>query len=242
MDFMMAAAAILGIGPALALMYLVLRKYTYPAVESPFFSDPTFFSLFVVGLVSGTLIFVGYTFFTWGSLFVAAGFALIFEFAKLVVLNLKRFHGKSDTIFYGYGVGLGLGCTMAFGFIFYISSQTTKVFGDIGMGSWIVLIVIGMTYILLQSAAGTTIGEGIARKRPWEFFFQALFVSLIVQLLLLPSYTSGTAGEIIGYISLTGALAVAALFFYRTHYIKLPAIIREILRNEARRPKNERSN
>jgi len=243
MDFMMAIAAILGLGPALVLMYLVLRKYTYPAVESPFFSDPRFFSLFVVGLISGTIIFVGYTFFndSWGSLFVAAGFALVFELVKLVVLNLKRFHGQSDTIFYGYGVGLGLGCTMAFGFIFYISSQTTQFFGEMGFESWVILIIIGISYILMQSSAGTTIGEGIARKKPWEFFFQALLISMVVQLLFVPTYTSGTAGEPLGYITLVAALLVSALFFYRTHYIKLPAIIREILRNEARRPKEERT-
>ena len=234
MDVLMAAAAVLGLGPALALMYIVLRKYTYPAVESPFFSDPRFFGLFVIGLIAGTVTFVIYTFFQWGSLFVAVAFALILELIKLVVLNLRRFHGQSDTIFYGYGLGLGVGCTMAFGLIFYVSS------GGSDLGSWVILIMMGMTYILYQSSAGTTIGEGIARKRPWEFFLSALLIGLIVQMLFLPLFLSDV-GLALKYLSLTAALAVAAVFFYRTHFIKLPAIVREILRNEARRPNSERS-
>ena len=51
MDIILYVAGIMAFAPTLALMYAVLRKYTYPAVEQPFFSDPAFFSLFVVGLV-----------------------------------------------------------------------------------------------------------------------------------------------------------------------------------------------
>ncbi|MDR2865959.1 MAG: hypothetical protein LBV13_00915, partial [Methanomassiliicoccaceae archaeon] len=112
MDSNMIFAAVIGFGAALALMYLVLRKYTYPVVQEPFFSDPSFFKLFTVGLIAGTGILVGYTFFweSWSSIIIAVMFALVFELAKLIVINLKRFHGKSDTLFYGFGLGTGVGC------------------------------------------------------------------------------------------------------------------------------------
>ena len=41
MDMSMGIAGAVALGGALALMYVVLRKYTYPAVEQPFFSDPS---------------------------------------------------------------------------------------------------------------------------------------------------------------------------------------------------------
>ena len=51
MDMSMGIAGAIALGAALILMYVVLRKYTYPAVEQPFFSDPSLFILFTVGLI-----------------------------------------------------------------------------------------------------------------------------------------------------------------------------------------------
>ena len=51
MDMSMGIAGAAALGAALVLMYVVLRKYTYPAVEQPFFSDPSLFILFTVGLI-----------------------------------------------------------------------------------------------------------------------------------------------------------------------------------------------
>ena len=56
MDLQFGLAMVLGIGPALILMYVILRNYTYPRVEQPFFSDPAFFGLFMVGLVIGSVV------------------------------------------------------------------------------------------------------------------------------------------------------------------------------------------
>ena len=39
MDWIFGLAMLLGIGPALILMYLGVRNYTYPKVEQPFFSE-----------------------------------------------------------------------------------------------------------------------------------------------------------------------------------------------------------
>ena len=237
MDFAMGLAAALGLGPALVLMYLVLRKYTYPAVESPFFSDPQFFKLFVVGLFEGTILFVVYSFYMRDPIMIVI-LAVIFEMAKFVVLNLKRFSGQSDTIFYGYGIGLGLGCAFAFGMIFYFSSQATM-----DTLSWVMVVIMGLVYIFLQAAAGTTIGEGSARKKLWEFLFQVLMVAVIVNAMMAAFFAlwmqGNTYGEILPWLPLLGALATSIGYFYYVHFIKLPAIVREILRNEARRPKTD---
>ena len=229
----MGIAAALGLGPALVLMYLVLRKYTFPAVESPFFSDPRFFKLFVVGLFEGTVLLVIYTFFIRDPVMIVL-LAVVFEMAKLVTLNLKRFAGQSDTIFYGYGLGLGLGCAFAFGLIFYFSSQA-----DMEVLDWAMVLMMGLVYIFVQASTGTTIGEGVARKKAWEFLFQALFISVATSALMAAFYYMSD-NEMLMWLPLIGALALAIGYFYYMHFVKLPAIVREILRNEARRPKAER--
>src|SRR5574344_2187344 len=124
MDTGLALAALIGLGSALVLMYAVLRNYTYPKIEEPFFSDPTLFKIFTVGLFEGTLLFDLYTYlwqlFTVGGLgfVVAILFAVIIEYVKLVTFNLKRCSGIPDPIFYGVGLGLGWGVSMAFGMIY----------------------------------------------------------------------------------------------------------------------------
>ena len=114
MDLAFGIAMVMGIGPALILMYLGVRNYTYPRVEQPFFSDPTFFMLLVVGMIAGSVLFFA---------MVALGFATnvvymvimaaIEAMAMVVVMNLKRFRGKSDSVFYGYALGLGISCGMS---------------------------------------------------------------------------------------------------------------------------------
>ena len=98
MDLAFGIAMVMGIGPALILMYLGVRNYTYPRVEQPFFSDPTFFMLLVVGMIAGSVLFFA---------MVALGFATnvvymvimaaIEAMAMVVVMNLKRFRGISET-------------------------------------------------------------------------------------------------------------------------------------------------
>ena len=237
MDQNMILAAILGFGVALALMYLVLRKYTYPAVEEPFFSDPAFFKLFTVGLIAGTGIFIAYTFFNgaWGSIFVALMFALVSELAKLIVLNLRRFHGKSDSLFYGFGLGIGVGCTFSFGFIFYASSSVD----ELGMGDaslWIFFALYALHTVLIHTATGLTIGEGIAKRRPFEFLLQALIISVAYQLLISQLW-SGYDGALL-YAFIILPLLLAAGYFYHTVYVRLPNVIREVLRQEGKSRKD----
>ena len=233
MEMNMALAAVLGLGAALAIIYIVLRKYTYPAVEQPFFSDPSFFKLFTVGLIAGTAIFVLYTFFNgaWGSIFIAILFAVVFELVKLIVLNLKRYHGKSDTLFYGFGLGVGVGGAFAFGFAFYASSVI-----DLPAMSWVLFAVIAVQTVLIHSATGMTIGEGIARYRPFEFLLQALIISVSYQLLM--SQMLAWHSDVLGYSFLILSFLLAFGYFYHIVYMKLPRVIKEVLRMEGKTRKD----
>lgn len=229
MDTGLALAALIGLGSALVLMYAVLRNYTYPKIEEPFFSDPTLFKIFTVGLFEGTLLFVLYTylwqFFTVVGLgfVVAILFGAIIEFAKLVTLNLKRFSGISDTIFYGFGLGLGLGAAMAFGMVYYWLK------GELDVTSTIMVVMLALQYLLLGAANGVVVGEGIARRKPMEFTLQAVLYSAAFHLIIIPFYME-TDVIWIKYVALIAASALAVFIFYRAIYRRLPKVVDDVLK------------
>lgn len=239
MDLMLYAAGISAFAPTLILMYAVLRKYTYPAVEQPFFSDPTFFKFFVIGLIGGTLLFAVYTYLSWLNMVHMVLFASIQCLAMVAVMNLKRFHGKSDSVFYGYGLGLGMGCAMAFGTIFFIGSTIMDVEGDAaGAADYIGLFLIALSYIFIISGIGTTIGEGIARLRPMEFALQAIFVNVVFSLIMWAAYTNSGNSELLFYACIFLALIVAAVYFYYIMYAKLSGVVKDVLRMEGKTRKD----
>ena len=229
MDTGLALAALIGLGSALVLMYAVLRNYTYPKIEEPFFSDPTLFKIFTVGLFEGTLLFVLYTY-LW-QLFTVVGlgfvvailFGAIIEFAKLVTLNLKRFSGISDTIFYGFGLGLGLGAAMAFGMIYYWLK------GELDVTSTIMVVMLALQYLLLGAANGVVVGEGVARRKPMEFTLQAVLYSAAFHLIIIPFYME-TDVIWIKYVALIAASALAVFIFYRAIYRRLPKVVNDVLK------------
>ena len=229
MDTGLALAALIGLGSALVLMYAVLRNYTYPKIEEPFFSDPTLFKIFTVGLFEGTLLFVLYTY-LW-QLFTVVGlgfvvailFGAIIEFAKLVTLNIKRFSGISDTIFYGFGLGLGLGAAMAFGMIYYWLK------GELDVTSTIMVVMLALQYLLLGAANGVVVGEGVARRKPMEFTLQAVLYSAAFHLIIIPFYME-TDVIWIKYVALIAASALAVFIFYRAIYRRLPKVVDDVLK------------
>lgn len=238
MELGMALCAVIALGIALVLMYVVLRKYTYPAVEEPFFSDPTLFMLFTVGLVEGTIFFVVYTYLLpyynadGMGLIVAVLFGVIMELAKLVTMNLKRFNGKSDSIFYGFSLGLGMGAAFAFGLVYYLSAG-----GGLDVASWVIIMIMVVQAIFLHAGTGTIIGEGVARYRGFEFVMQALLVGVLCQMLMVPTFTMDWTSDTfwIAYIAMGLSLLVAVYNFYRMVYKKLPKIVDDVLKMEGKK-------
>lgn len=223
-------AALIGIAPAMILMYAVLRKYTYPAVERPFFSDPYFFGLFVVGMISGTVLFAVYTYF-WGNVVLnAILFGILEVMVLLVILNLRRFHGKSDTVFYGYGLGLGFGATASVGMIFFLTNAASSLDGAMTVTDYIFLIVYTVSKTMIISSLGLTVGEGVARLRILEFTAQAIFMNMIFHLLLVPWFMNPEAYT--GILGMAAALILASFYLYKTAFSDLPKVVRDVLRQE----------
>lgn len=232
MDWILGLAMILGIGPALALMFLGVRNYTYPRVEQPFFSDPTFFSMLVVGMVGGSILFFA---------MVALGFAtnivlmvlmaVVESMAMVVVMNLKRFRGKSDSVFYGYALGLGMSCGMSTGICFVTASTITHVDASV-----IILVVISVTMSMILGSAGTNVGEGIARHRVMEFALQAAIPLIVYNILLTVMLRGGElGGSIVYYLSAVVAVLFAVMVYGRTMVKQLPGVVRDVLRMEGKR-------
>ena len=240
MDASMGIAGAAALGVALVLMYVVLRKYTYPAVEQPFFSDPSLFILFTVGLIEGTILFVAFTWiaFPWYStpglgFLVAVLFGAVMELVKLVTLNLRRYAGKSDTVFYGFGLGLGMGAAMGFGIIYYLTSRS-----DLDAASWVIVMVMAVQFIFLNAGTGLRVGEGVARKKTTEYLMLALFVDMGFQLLMVPTFTFMSLGDDVyfySYFTLAAATILVIANLYVMVWKKLPGIIDDILKSQGKK-------
>lgn len=239
----MGIAMVVGIAPALALMFIGVRNYTYPRVEQPFFSDPTFFMLFVVGLVEGSIIFVVMRLFNAPtSIILMVLMAVIQIMAMVLVMNLRRFRGKSDSVFYGFALGLGNSCGFATGFCFLIYSVLDTMEASAGP-SFVVLVLISVSMSLIMGACGTNVGEGIARHRVMEYSLQALLPMVAYDMLLCGAVLNGDS--MLFYVFLGLMLVLGAVYYYYIMQRKLPNIVREVLLMEGKKradiPKRSRA-
>jgi len=233
MDWTFGIALLVGFAPVFICMDLVLKNYTYPRVENPFFKDSTFFGMFTVGILLGVGLFFLIRIFNLLESPLAILYlilmAVIELMAMVVVMNLKRFSGNSDSIFYGYGVGLGMSGGMARGFTYSICMLATTVEGGIVdlpvVAAYIIMLSVSM--VLIFSSCGTNIGEGIARHLPMQFVLQAAIPLVAYNMLFAVLWTST---GFMFWVLLVVMVVIGAFYFRRSLFEKLPAIIREVLK------------
>ncbi len=223
MDLVMAIAAVMGIGPALVLLYYAIGPYTYPQTDKAFFEDRKLFLLFAIGMVLGVILFSAYTWFPWSSIFVAVGFALVLELVKLVILNLPRFQRRLDTVFYGTSLGIGMGATFGFGLAFY----TLTLAEDPAWFDWFIVALLTLQQVFLHCSTGTTIGEGVVRDHTWEFFSQAVGVNLCFQLLMLPLYSGMFPWA---YLSSMAAFGLVSAYCWWMVRKRVPLLVSQAVR------------
>ncbi len=237
MEPAMIIAAVLVFVPALLMIYYLLKGYTYPAVEEPFFKDSTLFTLFAVGLIEGFIISAFYKFFItmWSNILVALAFAIIQQMAILVILNLKRFHGKSDTVFYGFSLGIGQGVGMAFG-VTVTQLSTFTGLESVDLASWIFMIAFIAQQLLIMCSTGSTVGEGVARLRMGEFTMKGILACAFTMMMW--AFTVMMAGTIWLYIPAIIMVAFSVYFFYITTYKGLAGVVEDVLKLEGRKRKD----
>ncbi len=232
MDYAIYIAAVIVFAPALLLLYYTLKGYTYPAVEDPFFKDSTLFTLFAVGLIEGLVIAAFYVRMDMSNMLIGILFAVIQTLLILVVLNLKRFHRKSDTIFYGFSLGTGQGVGMAFG----ISASFLSLFeniGDVDVYTWAIIAVVTAQELLLMGSVGATVGEGVARLRLGEFSLQGMMVCTLAMIFWTFAVMGVESWYWIPMCILS--LAVSAYYFYKKIHLGLSSIVSEVLRAEGKK-------
>ena len=233
MDWTFGIALLVGFAPVFIAMDIVLKNYTYPRVENPFFKDSTFFGLFTVGIFEGVLIFFAIRLLGLLESPVAIIYmiivALVQLMAMVIVMNLKRFRGKSDSIFYGYALGLGAAGGMASGFAYSICMLAQSVEGGIvdipAVGFYIIALSVSLTLIL--SSCGTNVGEGIARHLPMQFVLQGAIPLAAYNMLFAVMWT---ANGFMLYVLLIAMVLLGAFYFHKCLFRNLPAIIREVLK------------
>lgn len=218
-------AAAMAFIPTMILMYVLLRKYTYPHTEHPYFNDPQFFILFAVGLIAGTIMFLAYTYIM-NSLVGVVLYALIQCILLVAVMNLKRFRGHSDSIFYGFGFGLGAGCAGGTGFIFYITSATDKLGESVDPAGYVFLFVAAVAMIAQYSAVGINVGEGIARHYPMQFTVQAMIANLVFWVIV--TIALFNSDSVFMYVMAAAALVISAAYLYFAYAREMAGLIREV--------------
>ncbi len=231
MDYAIYIAGIGVFAPALLMLYYTLKKYTYPAVEDPFFKDSTLFTLFAVGLIEGFVISAFYTKLDFSNMLIGIAFAIIQVLLILVVLNLKRFHRKSDTVFYGFSLGTGQGVGMAFGMTSTLLSVYEGI-ADVDVYTVAIIIVFVAQELLLMSSVGATVGEGVARLRIGEFALQGAMVCVLAMIF----WTFAVMGTDSWYWIPMSILsfAVSAYYFYKKIHLGLSSLVSEVLRIEGK--------
>jgi len=239
MDWTFGIALLVGFAPMFILMDRVMKNYTYPRVETPFFKDSTFFIMMTVGIFIGVFIYFGISILhllgSPISILYMVAVALIELMAMVVVMNLKRFCGKSDSIFYGYGLGLGLAAGMATGFAYSICmtamGEETPLVDPIPVAIEVICLSISLN--LMISSCGTNVGEGIARHLPMQFMLQGAIPLVAFNMLLAVVFY--TDNIFMMFVVLIAMVLLGAFYFHKCLFRNLPNVIRDVLRMNGER-------
>ena len=192
-DFVPQSSLFVGIIPALALVYLIIRKWTGQ------FQEKLVFLLFVFGIISGfTIIFVEfYIGFT-----TLIEYVIIFRFieimGKTIILNIPRFQEKQHTVLYGLVLGLGFGSIYPPVSLLLVNSI------DVSLVHVISILVGSLGMLLIQGSTGALIGFGVFKRKLLIFLTGSLVIQIVIQYLLFSLVLSWTWILIIAGILMYG--------------------------------------
>ncbi|MEM3444356.1 MAG: hypothetical protein QXJ27_03585 [Thermoplasmata archaeon] len=187
-------ASIIGIIPAIILLYNLLKKYERPYVEFALFDFSRVGLAFIVGLFAGVCVAIArYLFYdvvTTSEILEVVLLMLLFfpvfeELLKLIILNTKFFHRKFDTVFYGISLGTSIGL-MAFVSLALIMLRTTNFESNPHLFG--VLLLVAMDFIFINAFTGSVIAYGVQANKIWSHLFRAVLFSAINNFLLFPFY------------------------------------------------------
>ncbi|HXZ23975.1 MAG TPA: hypothetical protein VEH08_04490 [Methanomassiliicoccales archaeon] len=231
MDLTFLTAGIIGVGPAMALMYWVLRDYTLPKVEKAFFDDRRVFFMLAMGLIIGAILY--FFEFALGVAFIlyALLFAVAEELMKLMILNFPKFQRRLDTQFYGLSLGLGIGGALGVGYAFYYLATL----GSLAPLDYVLLITLAADLCLLHGSTGATLGAGVVKGLPFSYFSQAALVHIAFNLSIV---AVGALPLELSMVPLAIGTVIVAYYFWYVKTRMIPNLVEtEVKRFEAKATK-----
>lgn len=233
------AALVLGIGPALAVLFYSLRRFDRPHTKYTLFDDRRVFFGLAVGMVFGVIAIAieasippGVDFALGLALFLAA---LVFEeLFKVIYLNRPGYSKRFDTTFYGLSLGVGAASTLVVGTIVW---GTPGAIFTLEGGALLALFSVNES--LINADTGSLIGFGASRGELWTSFLRALGVRAIHFLLLVAFLEA--APEPWSLLALVTALAFAVIVYHFVYTQLLPGTLPDDIRREMRRESRARS-
>jgi len=233
MDDALLLAGLIGIAPALALMYWTLKDYTYPKVEKPFFDDRRVFFILAVGMVVGVVVFAVQILFGLTDLLFVALFAILGELVKLVILNFPRFQRRLDTAFYGVTLGLGIGAMMSVGLIFNVLSENVA----LGPEDAVVIAFLAAQSALLNGATGGLIGIGVTKSLAFTYFSEAALYHLATSVILIGVFLPLDFPWWL--VALSAATVLSGYAYWQMHAKILPDLVHKEVARFAKKIKKE---
>ena len=166
-NFIPSASLFLGIIPALILLLISVKGYEKSLKQK------NIFLVFIVGLIVGFVTVVVEIYSGDIPIYIILIFPIFEELFKTIILNIRRFQEKPETVIYGLTLGLGVGAVATSASILRGTLQA----GDyLGLG----LIVVGSCgFIMLQGATGVIIGYGVYKGKVPRYVTFAIVLHII---------------------------------------------------------------
>jgi hypothetical protein len=189
-DYRVVIAGVLGIGPALGILFHAMRRYDVPFVVEPLFDSSKLFMLFAGGMIFGGIAtFVSFVIIPSAPPFlillaVLIALALFEELFKFMVVNLKQFQLNYETTFYGLSLGLGMSS------IIMLMTSYVLIPTEFDSAEAYVAVMLTIAYSIsicsLHASTGAYIGYGSSTGYVWNYFFQAMISRVAYAVLIVP--------------------------------------------------------
>ncbi len=234
LDF--SVALMIGIGPALGVMYWSIRRYDIPFTQYRLFDDRRLFGGFAVGMIFGAFaafVEVNPLAGIAGTFLGLVAFFIFEESFKMVWLNRKAYSGRFDTTFYGVSVGVGVAATLAVANV--LRNVATAGFSIYVPESAFLLALFSVSLSLIHADTGVLIGFGASRGEIMWPFIKAILVRLAHAATLIAFLVQ--APEPWSLITLVTSIAFALIVYHYAYTVLLPGTLPDDIRRELRREK-----
>ncbi len=229
-----AISFVVGVVPAVLVMWVSLRRFDYPHAPKALFDDRRVFFAFAVGIGFGAFssgLTVAIATSGLGIILPLIAVALFEESFKLVYLNRKAYRGRFDTTFYGVSLGVGSAASLVMASVFNANPTLLQSPQVAALVAALVLLSVSMTMVL--ASTGALIGFGAAQSKVLGYYLRAFLVRFSHLAILLFFFLGDE--QVLGFSSLGASLAFAGIVYAFVYREVLPETLPKDIRRELRR-------